>query len=106
MASTRKRKRRYFQSNTGLPAEQDDIITRVEFTRKANRRIRTTSTTVSVPAIPIPPQQHPSSQTPEPSTCDPILGNPPGTVPKKTRKAPSRSIAVRTSPFILLLYRY
>ena len=97
MPGPRKRKRAYVQCHTDIPVEQDDVVTRVEFTRICKQRIRTTLTKVS---IPVPPKQHSPSQTPEPLPCIPeesTLDNPPDTIRKKTRKGPSRSVAVRIS---------
>ena len=101
MSSTRKRKRPFFQSNT-VP-EQDEVITRVEVVRSAGRRIRTSSTKVSVPVSDVPSLEHGHSQTPElPSSIyGPNLDNPPDPVTKKPRKGLTRSITVRALPFPL-----
>lgn len=98
--SSRKRKRFHFQSNTDIPTAQDDVVTRVEFTRNTNRRIHTKTTKVSIPVAEVPS----FSPTPEmlPSTYEPTFDDCFKPVPKKvrkTRKGLSRSIAVCTSPF-------
>ena len=95
MSSTRKRKCPYFKSQTNIPAEQDEVVTRIEVTRSAGQRIRTTAIKVSIPITEVPSQQHlpPPTSELESSTFNVS----PQPAQKKTRKGPSRSIVVSTS---------
>src|ERR1700679_2112957 len=104
MPAVRKRKRSHFQSNTDIPAVQDDVVTRVEVTRSTSRRIHTTTTKVSIPVT-----DAPSSSTPEAPfpACELTFNNLCIPTPKqaRTRKAPSNSITVSNLPFYLF-FRY
>ena len=89
-----KRKRVHAQIRTDVPQE-DAIVTRVEVTRGLHHQILTKSTKVSIPTAPTVPSQHQSPETQDtlPFTVD----DDPAPTPKKARKGPSRSVAVRSS---------
>lgn len=88
-----KRKRVHVQIRTGIPLEQDAVVTRTEVTRNLKRRVLTKSRKVSVPVDQDTSSQGPPSRTPE---SEPLVPDPePPT--HKPQKGPSRSVSVRLS---------
>ena len=81
---------------SNIPFNKDEVVKRVEVSRKVNKRVLTKSTQVVVPIVPS-TLSNPHPLLPLPSDHD----TPP--IPTKTRKGPSRSVSVSLSPPLFYL---